>query len=185
MNFQIQVIQVDKTTKPTKSGSYVQTEVAFKNLTSGKLESKKLMSFTQPDKAFKTMSDAKAGDVFTITSEKNDKTGYWDWLDAVQAAPGTVVEVNPKTNMSVGTASPKSTYETPEERAKKQVYIVRQSSLSTAVAVLSIGAKTPPSADAVISLAQQFSDYVFGVDKTNNPEAFLSLAEMANDIPLD
>lgn len=60
-----------------------------------------------------------------------------------------------------------STYETPEERAKKQVYIVRQSSLSNALTALAIGAKTPPKPDEVIELARKYEDYVFG--KTSLP----------------
>lgn len=56
--------------------------------------------------------------------------------------------------------SPKSTYETPEERAKKQVYIVRQSSITAAIAYLK--GQDSASVDDVLDLAKQFEQYVFG-----------------------
>ena len=50
-----------------------------------------------------------------------------------------------------------SNYETAEERARRQVYIIRQSSLGTAVELLGSGASV---AD-VINTAKQFEAYVF------------------------
>lgn len=176
MEIQIQIVQVDKQTKTTSGGKpYVALELAFKNLSSGKLESKKLMPFGTTSDAHKVLSGANQGDVFTIVSEKNAGTGYWDWLKATQAPPGTTAEtvVNNK-----ATPSPKSTYETPEERAKKQVYIVKQSSISAAIATLSVGAKTPPSTDSVLEVAQKFTDWVFSQDQVKTQTA---LIDMPND----
>ena len=155
----------------TKAGKpYIQLELAYKNLVSGKLESKKVMPFGSTVNVHKLLSDANPGDVFTIKSEKNQDSGYWDWVDAKQAAPGSVGE---QTNKP--TAAVKSTYETPEERAKKQVYIVKQSSLATAIQLLSIGAKVPPSTELILQEAQKFVDWVFNDN--------VSLAEMPNDFP--
>lgn len=164
MNFSIQVVQVDKQFKPTEKGGYTQLEVAFKNLSTGKLESKKLMSFTKPEGVYKALADAKQGDIFNITSNKNEKSGYWDWVAATQGAPDIPQQQQNKTT-GMGNASPKSTYETPEERAKKQVYIIRQSSLDRAVAVLSIGAKTPPPDELIFEKAQKYVDWVFQQQK--------------------
>ena len=134
MNFNINVLSTTIETKPTAKGSYQVVEVAFKNLGSGKVESKKIMSFT--DKAvFSAVSSAKAGDVFTITSEKNEKTGYWDWTNVQQAAPGATTP-SPSAPAGKAPVQVKSTYETPEERAKKQVFIIKQSSLNNAIASL-------------------------------------------------
>lgn len=130
------------------------------------------MSFTKPDNAYKALAEAKQGDTYTITSEKNDKTGYWDWLSAVQGAPQEAVK-----NTTGGYSAPKSTYETPEERAKKQIYIARQSSLDRAVQLLSIGAKTPPSDELIFNQAQKFVDWVF--DKKPPVDLF----ELPNDMP--
>ena len=56
--------------------------------------------------------------------------------------------------------SPKSTYETAEERAKKQVYIVRQSCINYAIGLMGL-AKTKPSVEEAIKIAKQFEDFVF------------------------
>jgi len=92
----------------------------------------------------------------TISIDKVKDGDFWKvnsilpWEKTENAAP---------TYTSAGTAkpttSPKSTYETPEERAKKQVYIVRQSSITAAIGV---GKKNV--AD-VIATAKEFEAYVF------------------------
>ena len=106
------------------------------------------MSFVNKD-AYLLLKSAKSGDVFYVVCNKNDK-GYWQWDQVSREA------MQPKAN-----PSPRSTYETPEERAQKQIYIVRQSSLTNAIALLGTKAKV----DAVISVARQFEQYVFGLDE--------------------
>ncbi len=135
-------------------GKYKMAEIAYKD-GDGKVASKKLMSFTHPD-VFKQLSTAKQGDLFTIKSEKNDK-GYWDWVQVSQGAEAGSVKAP-----SAGNASPKSTYETAEERANRQVLIVRQSSVSNAVAYLALNAKKVPTVQEVVEVARYFEDYVFG-----------------------
>jgi hypothetical protein len=54
-------------------------------------------------------------------------------------------------------ASPKNTYETADERAHKQVYIVRQSSISSAIALL-----PKAKVEDILQTAKQFEEYVFG-----------------------
>lgn len=175
MEIQIQIVQVDKQTKTTSGGKpYVALELAFKNLGTGKLESKKLMPFGTTADAHKVLAGANQGDVFTVVSEKNQQSGYWDWLKATQAPPGTTAET---VVASKANPTPKSTYETPEERAKKQVYIVKQSSLSNAVAVLGVGAKTPPKTEEIFSLAQTFTDWVFAQETVKQT----ALIDMPND----
>ena len=72
----------------------------------------------------------------------------------------------------------RSTYETPEERAKKQVYIVKQSSINAAIQLLSVGAKQPPSTELVLTEAQKFVDFVFAEKKE-------SLLDLPNDLEVD
>lgn len=154
-------------------GKYSQLEVSYKDLDNGKVASKKLMSFVKPDTAYKTLVDCKPGETYQISLQKNQESGYWDWIGATQNAPGSsTVETK-----STGTPAPKSNYETAEERAKRQVYIVRQSSLANAISVLTTGAKTPPNKEEVFKLAQEFTDWVF------EKPAFKieSLADMPND----
>lgn len=102
----------------------------------------------------------KPGDVIEITKEK--KGEYWNVISIVPATAGAVQSTATKTTPS---ASPKSTYETPEERATKQIYIVRQSSISNAIALLAIGAKNEQSSDEALKIAKQFEEFVFGTQK--------------------
>lgn len=181
MNVNIKVISVENTFVPTAKGGYNKLEVAYKNLESNKVESKILMSFGLTAGAYKALADAKTNDTFSIVSEKkpgNDGKEYWTWLSAAQAAPGSMPEPTNKSANATGFPV-KSTYETPEERAKKQVYIVKQSSISAAIATLSVGAKAPPSTDAVLEVAQKFTDWVFSQDQVKAP----TLAEMPDDFP--
>jgi hypothetical protein len=156
----ITILSVDIKTTPTAKGSYQTADVAYKNNTyQGKVEGKKVMSFGATKKAFEILATASAGETYEVEVVKNDK-GYNDWVSMAKAtagaptAPTTASKTNP---------APRSTYETPEERAQRQILIVRQSSLSSAVALLTTGAKAAPSVDSVLDVAKSFENYVFGV----------------------
>ena len=171
---QIEILNVSSETKPTsKGGTYVMLDVAFKNLSSGKTEGKKLVPFGDSEAVYKQFKDAKAGNQFDVTLEKQGQ--YWVWTKATSIAPGAVAS----SAASKVTPVTKSTYETPEERAKKQVYIVKQSSISNAVAILTVGAKTPPSLQSVLDLAQQLTSWVF---TDTVPQ---SLQDMPDDLTFD
>lgn len=139
----------------------------------GKKEKKNVASFGNAG-LYKTLSEAKNGDNFEVGLGKNDK-GYWEFTSATKSASSP-------TSKTGATATPRSTYETPEERAAKQVYIVRQSSLSTAVSALSIGAKSPPKVDDVIGYAKQIEAYVFGKESLGEVPV-VPLSEFVDDIP--
>ncbi len=182
MNVNIKVISVENTFVPTAKGGYNKLEVAYKNLTTNKVESKILMSFGLTANVYKALADAKPNDVFCIESEKKpaaDGKEYWTWLSVAQTPPTNHNSMS-EGQVSKPTSFPvKNTYETPEERAKKQVYIVKQSSLGSAIELLSIGAKTPPAKEDVLKLAQEFTDWVF----QNQEVAQQSLADMPDDFP--
>jgi hypothetical protein len=181
MNVNIKVISVENTFVPTAKGGYNKLEVNYKNLTTNKVEGKTIMSFGLTADAYKALADAKSNDLFTIESEKKpgkDGQEYWTWMSAKQSAPGAMAETVANNNKTTGFPV-KNTYETPEERAKKQVYIVKQSSLSAAIALLSVGAKAPPKPEEVLAQAQQFTDWVFQEQKVN-PQ---SLVDMPDDFP--
>lgn len=164
----IQVLSVQITTVPTQKGSYQVADVAFKNLTfQGKVEGKKIMSFGATKDSFTVLATAQANDIYDVTVVKNDKN-YNDWVSMTKgsadgqegpATAGQPVKGN-------APAARTSTYETPEERAQRQVLIVRQSSLSNAVSTLAVGSKTTPKPDEVIDLARKYEQYVFGVATT-------------------
>ena len=162
----IAIVTTTVETKPTAKGSYQQLEVVYKNLSfQGKVESKKIMSFGTGASAFQTLSTAAGNSIWEITVVKNDK-GYNDWTGVAHsdASTGEAASASSTAGMiSKPNATPRSTYETPEERAQRQVLIVRQSSLSSAVATLTVGAKLAPKPAEVIAVAQAYEAYVFGI----------------------
>jgi hypothetical protein len=160
----ITVLSVTNTTVPTAKGSYQQLDVAYKNNTfQGKVEGKKLMSFNKATKAaFDTLANAASGTSFDIDTVKNDK-GYIDWTSAraAGASASAPAQAAPAAARPAANAAPRSNYETPEERAQRQVYIVRQSSLNVAAQIAAVGAKKVDP-DEVINLAKKLEGYVFG-----------------------
>lgn len=176
MQIQIQFINASVEDK----GKYKMAEIAFKDLVKGQVSSKKLMSFTNPV-VYKTMVDAKNGEVYNVELVKNDK-GYWDWTAvSIANSVNTASGGSPEAPRSVANTSPKSTYETSEERAKKQVYIVRQSSISAAIDTLKTDKKNP-SVDEVLAVARQYEDYVF--DRGTAPIPLADLPINDDDIPM-
>lgn len=155
---QIQIIDVGTpNTHAAKNGrSYQSLEVTYKG-NDGRVSSKKLMSFSNPS-VFKHVSTLNKGDTVDIVTQKDD-AGYWQWTaignGEQQVATTQTTSAQPATRVAG------SNYETKEERAARQVLIVRQSSLSSAVATLTAGAKSSPSPADVIALAKQYEDYVF------------------------
>ena len=182
MILNIEVINVSATTKPTAKGSYIMLDVAFKRLDTGKIEGKKIMSFTNKA-VFDTMSKATQGQQLAVTTEKNAESGYWDWT-AVNSADASASPSSAAAPAKAGGfASPKSNYETTEERAARQVLIVRQSCLSNAVAVLKNDKKQADSKE-VIDLAEYFSRWVFQKDVAFDKPLAPDFADMQDDIPL-
>ena len=140
----------------------------------GKVSGKNVMSFGSQKDAFKALSAAAAGDVYEVTAEKNDK-GYWDWISAKKVGHSEVGSGGGKTTSNPG----RSSYETPEERFQRQVYIIRQSSLSTSVEMLN-HVKKGYDVQEVLNLAKTFEEYVFGKGITPNNS---SKEEEAKDKP--
>ena len=174
----ITILSVDIKTVPTAKGSYQTADVAYKNNSfQGKVEGKKVMSFGATKDSFSTLALAQPGESYEVTIVKNDK-GYNDWVSMAKAEAGaSSPAVSAPAGGKAPAATPRSTYETPEERAQRQVLIVRQSSLSAAVNLLLAGAKTPPPVENVLAIAKQFEDYVFG------KQALGPISEMENNFP--
>ena len=161
---QITISNVDVQNK----GKYQLAVVEYLNQ-EGKQEKKNVVSFA--NKAlYATLSTAKQGEVFDVQFAKNDK-GYWEFTEANKTQGGV-------SQTKSASPTPRSTYETPEERAARQVYIVRQSSISAAINILAVGAKSLE-VDKVLSVAKQLESFVFGKAE-NSPQFFDDLTE---DIP--
>lgn len=165
----IEIVTVDNINK----GKYNMLEVIYKDNT-GKNVTKKVMSFAAPE-VFKVLSSAYKGQVYQIDSVKNEKTGYWDWTSASLAEAET--SSPSPTTAGVAAARPvaKSNYETPEERAARQVFIVRQSSISAAVQHLN-HVKKAYDVNEILQVASVLEQYVFGkavVDPGNPMEGLV------------
>jgi hypothetical protein len=155
---QIEVIGVAVENK----GKYRVANVTYKS--NGKVDAKNVMSFVFKD-VFTTLSEAKQGDVFEVTAQKNNK-GYWDWTEVKAGGKNTAGSAE-----AAGPRGPvRSTYETPEERAKRQVYIVRQSSVTAAIALAELNKVKAPLTEAdVITSAKKFEEYVFDIEPAVKP----------------
>jgi hypothetical protein len=143
----------------TVKGGYNVIEVAYK--ADGKVTGKKLLDFANKD-SYNLMAKAKAGEVYDITTEKNEK-GYLDWVGVVPAValpevPGggeTAVRTEVSPTKKYGGRVIGNTYETPEERLVKQAAIIRQATLNAAV---EFGAGDE---EAVLKTARRFETYVY------------------------
>ena len=131
----------------------------------GKVETKNLMSFAK-NGVYPVLSTAKQGETFEVQLGKNDK-GYWEFTSATKTTGQGAQAPAGKATSPAGSPAPRSNFETPEERAARQVFIIRQSSLSTATSILSVGAKSV-SPKQVIDTAKELEAYVFGKETVDH-----------------
>jgi hypothetical protein len=171
--------------KEVKEGKkdYKLMDLSYKNLEFNKVEGKKIVSFASPD-VFNALKGANAGEEFDVTKGEKSAAGFVPWTRCVPSDGGDASSDNAAqpsvsnsgTAASPRSSTPRSTYETPEERAKKQVYIVRQSSISNAVEWLKGDGEV--STKELLELAKQFENYVMDNDPVK------ALIDMEDDIPL-
>ncbi len=118
----------------------------------GDNKEKKIMSFSNPA-VFAAVSKIKNP---TVVEVENDGAPYYNWTQlkiANDEAPRAAA--SGATSVKVAT----STYETAEERKIKQLYIIRQSSITNALTYLK---DEDSSVDEVLTVAQKFVDFVYG-----------------------
>ena len=135
-----------------KVKNYETAEVSYKT-DDGKTKGMKVLSFLQKE-VFATLQSCEPGDVLDASFEQNNK-GYWQFSSVTKTGDKASTASVPATAPS---APAKGNWETSEERANRQVLIVRQSCLSTAVDFL--GGKKVTEED-VIKTAKTFEAYVF------------------------
>jgi hypothetical protein len=180
----IKVIKTTQEVQEKGKAKWTKLNVVFHNEATGKVDGRNVLSFTNKD-VYAALSAAQRDDVFEVTEITNAK-GYPEVVKVEKLAPESMASPT-VTDVQVAaaktTTAPRSNFETPEERAARQEYIVRQSSLSNAVAVLSVGAKSPPSLEDVTNLADKFVGYVFKRDVVPAKNEVQSIADMENDIP--
>lgn len=167
---QIQVIGVSKpewkegkiNAQTGKASKY--QEVILTYAAGGKTSTKKVMSFAP---IFNSVKEAESNEQYEVEMIKEGD--FWNWKTMTKLE-GKAVDTS-KAQMTRP-----STYETVEERAKKQVYIIRQSSLANAISLLAANGGKKNSVEEVISVAEQFVAFVLG-------ETTLSVFDIEDDIP--
>jgi hypothetical protein len=145
----------------------------------GNSRTQKIVSFANPE-TFKTVSQLKAGDVIDVDVTKNEG-GFNQWAKITRVSEEELETGQPDSAVvATRAAAPSSgkvvgsNYETREERAARQVLIVRQSCLAQSVMVHKDDVFD---VDTVLQTAQTFVDWVFekpdlfdqpnDLDKTN------------------
>ena len=156
----INVVNVEKSAIPGKK--YHQLEVAYKD-EKGELKGRKVMSFGIKN-GLDILTNASAGDALDVTLV--EEKGYWNWTSIAKASSEAPSAPSVKTG---GYSAPSRDFETSVERAKKQVYIVRQSSISSAIALYAKGEVVPHVSD-VLEVAKLFEAYVFGQEPSEVQE---------------
>ena len=164
------IITILNVSQPQTVKTYFTIEVNYKN-EKGDVQGKKLMSFSAPD-VYNALKGAQAGEQYDVTSKQEN--GYWNWVGAKK------VEGGAKPTVSGGSQPARSNYETSEEREKRQRLIVRQSSLTNAVAILTVGAKAVKPED-VKALADNLTDWVF--EEATLKEDNVNFDDFQDDIP--
>ena len=163
MSYKIVVLKAEVTTAPK---GYKVAEIAYKT-DDGKTKGMKVLDFVQKD-IFATLKDVKAGDVLNADFEKNAK-GFWQFASISKTGDRSdVTAASPP--VSEATKS-KGNWETSEERAARQVMIVRQSSLAQAVNYSDLIKNTKADLEDIVAIAKVFEAYVLGtVQQTGEVE---------------
>ena len=156
MSYKITVLKSEVTKNP-KGNSIA--EIAYKT-DDGKAKGMKVLDYAQKD-VFAVVKDAKPGDVLDADFEKNTK-GFWVFKTVSNTGLKETVAVPATPNSPVT----RGNWETSEERAARQVMIVRQSSISNAIASLELNKQTKATTMDIIEIAQEFEDYVLGTTQS-------------------
>ena len=151
---QIRIVNVGNTeTKQGKKAAYSVFELVFS--VDGNERKRKIMSFDKD--TYKVLKAAVPGEVYDVTVKQNGE--YWDWVSVTKVSDGSAAPAAAASGTRAG-----GNWETADERAKKQVYIVRQSSIANAVAYHN-SQEAQVTVQEVIATARQFEAYVFGQDE--------------------
>jgi len=182
-NLVIEIISATVTTVPTAKGSYQVCDLAYKNKTyQNKVEGKKLMSFAEKE-AFDRLSKASLGDTFSIVRGKDDK-GYWKWNSVTTGAnthPMSTYDQKQQAQVS----PVKSTYETSEERALRQISIVKQSSIANAIKLHELNGTKKSTVEEILATTQAFVNYVTGNDLISPKKDVIKVSNDFSDDDLE
>lgn len=138
----------------TKQGEKAKCEVTY--LRDGKKQSRKLVGFTaeQAKVVEFFLSEANKGATYEVKLEKDGEYYNWVGIKDSDVKPGSSYKAN----------AGGKTFETPAERVNRQILIVRQSSLTSAIAYHQLLCKdggSAPSESALLKTADLFTKFVF------------------------
>jgi len=152
-------------------GKYKARDIAYNR--EGKKSTRTLMVFKGTEELFEVLTSAKRGDILEIELEKVEKGDqtFYNWVSAtkVENAGGSrgaaSVSKGEEGHPAAARPAPYKAsggrdFETHDERAAKQVYIIRQSSLSNAIAFVEGRPAVERSLGSVLAIAQDFVDFV-------------------------
>jgi len=146
----------------------------------GQTRTQSVISFANAD-VYKALDSLSPGDRADVTVTKN-ASGYNQWAELKPVGKGEDIPAPAPSASGTAPAKASGTWETAEERAKKQVYIIRQSSLDNAIKTLSAGlpSKEKLQVEDVLNLAGVYVDWVLSGDQ---PGMETSNSDLG-DIPL-
>lgn len=138
----------------------------------GGVKTQGVMSFSNPT-VYSQLEGFKQGDFLEVEVTKN-AAGYNQWSSVTKVDANAPTEASSPSTAPSQARGSSTTYaardfENKEERAQRQTLIVRQSSLSNAISILTTGAKTPPSVEDVTNLADVLVGYVYNVGAGSPP----------------
>jgi len=175
VGFQVKIQEVNVEFVKNGKNGYEVANVNY--LYKGEAKTTKIMSFSNPQ-VFKDIQKM-VGKTIDVETTQNGKYTNWAKVTLVSTDESPSVSSSSPTKPTSSTV--RSTYETPEERAQRQLMIVRQSSISNALTYLH---QTQPGGDYgvtdTLEVAQDFVDFVYG---TASLPAADKLEDMDDDIP--
>lgn len=161
-------IDLNATITKAQGGTYKGAEIVFKDA-SGKVQTKNIhengLKYAPAVK--NGLESLEPGDNFTVEMEKKDD--FWTW---VSIKKGIEQEEKQKTTTQQSTTTKSTSWETAEERSARQKLIVRQSSLTNAIAFLVSQGRTHVTEEDVLETATTFYNWVFeqGVDENTEDD---------------
>lgn len=161
MRFVFQSVSITDEKKPGAKQGYQKAVVIYTY--NGEPRKQTIVSFSNPG-IFKQIQELQQGQEIEVDVIKN-AGGFNEWKSIATGDSAPAANKGTPTNAAGVTKVTGSNHESKEERAARQVLIVKQSSLSAAVASLTPGAKAPLDPDQVMAIAQNYVDWVFAQDE--------------------
>lgn len=161
-------INMNATIQKTSGGTYPGTEIVFRDA-NGKVQTKNIHEngLKYAPALRNGLESLEVGDNFTVEMEKKDD--FWTWISIKK---GIEQEEKQKPVPPQGTTTKSTSWETVEERTARQRLIVRQSSLTNAIAFLVSQGRTHVTEENVLEIATTFYNWVFeqGVDENTEDD---------------